>query len=149
MLEEYSNQEKTMTEMILVFGSNEGGIHGGGAARIAYKSKGARWGMSYGLSGKSFAIPTKAVIWDPKGGGKPHIGDTLSLEQIADYVTGFKAFAKGHPDLTFQVTCIGCGLAGLKHENIAPMFKDSPSNCLFDNLWYDWLGPTAMYWGTF
>jgi len=146
MLEEYSNQEKTMTEMIFVFGSNEGGIHGGGAARYAYEKRGARWGTSYGLNGKSFAIPTKGVIL---GEGKARIGDTLSLEQIADYVTGFKAFAKGRPDLTFQVTCIGCGLAGLKHEDIAPMFEGSPSNCLFDNLWYDWFGPTAMYWGTF
>jgi hypothetical protein len=135
-----------MTEMIFVFGSNEGGIHGGGAARFAYEKRGARWGTSYGLNGKSFAIPTKGEI---RGEGKSRIGDTLSLEQIADYVTGFKAFAKGRPDLTFQVTCIGCGLAGLKHEDIAPMFEGSPSNCLFDNLWYDWLGPTAMYWGSF
>jgi hypothetical protein len=151
MLEEYSNQEKTMTEMILVFGSNEGGIHGAGAARFAYEKRGARWGTSYGLNGKSFAIPTKGFIMKREFGetSRAYVGETLSLGQIADYVTGFKAFAKGRPDLTFQVTCIGCGLAGLKHEDIAPMFEGSPSNCLFDNLWYDWLGPTAMYWGSF
>lgn len=53
-----------------------------------------------------------------------------------------------HPELTFQVTCIGCGLAGLKHEDIAPMFKDAPGNCVFDTLWKPWL-PDAEFWGTF
>jgi len=125
--------------MIFVFGSNESGIHGGGAAHFAYKKKGARWGFSYGHMGDSFAIPTKSQ-------GIKH---TLSHMQILGYVQGFIAYAQGHPELTFQVTCIGCGLAGLKHENIAPMFANAPDNCLFDSAWEPWLGTKKCYWGTF
>ena len=125
--------------MIFVFGSNESGIHGGGAAAFAYKKKGARWGFSYGHMGESFAIPTKSQ----------NIAGTLSHMQILGYVQGFLAYAQGHPELTFQVTCIGCGLAGLKHENIAPMFANAPDNCLFDQAWKPWLGTKKSYWGTF
>lgn len=137
----------TPDNMVFVFGSNEGGIHGAGAARHAYKSKGARWGFSYGHIGQSFAIPTKAVI---KGGGlKPidMVGDTLDLTIIQQYVQGFLAYAAGHPELSFQVTCIGCGLAGLKHEDIAPMFFGAPSNCYFDEKWKPYFGGTTAYWG--
>lgn len=138
------------SKMIFVFGSNEGGIHGGGAARFAYKERGARWGLSYGHLGQSFAIPTKgfkhfeATDKHPAGIG---VGDTLSLEQIKDYVTGFIAYARGHPELTFQVTCIGCGLAGLRHEDIAPMFWLAPKNCFFDAKWKNLLWPSAPIWG--
>ena len=44
---------------IFVFGSNEAGIHGAGAARLANKKFGAMWGVGFGLTGQSYAIPTK------------------------------------------------------------------------------------------
>lgn len=142
--------------MVYVFGSNTGGIHGGGAALAAYKKHGARWGMGYGHYGKSFAIPTKGhhIVQTrvPAADGlteDPVIGDTLPLEEIKQFVIGFLAYAKSHPSLQFQVTRIGCGLAGLKDEDIAPMFKDAPANCLFDSKWMDWLGENATYWGTY
>lgn len=76
------------------------------------------------------------------------VGDTLSLSRIKDYVTGFLAYARGHPELTFQVTCIGCGLAGLQHKDIAPMFQDAPLNCQFDNKWKPWLPDHWFrFWG--
>ena len=124
--------------MILVFGSNEGGIHGAGAAAFAYKKRGARWGFSYGHMGDSFAIPTKDDQIQ-----------TMPLSRIEDYVKGFLAFARGHPKLTFKVTQIGCGLAGLKPADIAPMFKLAPKNCKFDKAWKPWLGEDFAYWGTF
>lgn len=126
-----------MTKKIMVFGSNEAGIHGAGAAKYAYEKKGARWGFSYGHVGDSFAIPTKNRDIE-----------TIKLEQIAQYVQGFLAYAKGHRKLTFQVTCIGCGLAGLKHEQIAPMFKGAPTNCQFDEKWKEFLGEEYTYWGS-
>jgi hypothetical protein len=125
-------------KMIFVFGSNDAGIHGAGAARYALEHKGARMGKSYGHIGDSFAIPTKNEILE-----------TLPLDRIQDYVRGFIAYANGHRKLRFQVTCIGCGLAGLKHEQIAPMFMDAPQNCLFDELWKPLLGHHRHYWGTF
>ncbi|MDE6377500.1 MAG: hypothetical protein K2K72_02015, partial [Duncaniella sp.] len=43
---------------IFVFGSNLAGLHGGGAARIAFNRFGAVWGQGEGLQGNSYAIPT-------------------------------------------------------------------------------------------
>ena len=125
-----------------VFGSNTGGYHGGGAAYAAYKKHGARWGMGFGHYGDSFAIPTKAGDKD-KG-----VGKTLPLADINQFVQGFIAYAKSHPKLEFQVTRIGCGLAGLKDQDIAPMFKDAPINCLIDSAWSIYL-PDHQVWGKF
>ncbi|MFA7188510.1 MAG: hypothetical protein WC117_00310 [Sphaerochaetaceae bacterium] len=126
-----------MANRVFVFGSNDSGIHGAGAAKFAYEKKGARFGKSYGHYGDSFAIPTKDE--DIR---------TLPLARIEQYVQGFLAYAAGHPKLKFQVTCIGCGLAGYKHEDIAPMFASATKNCLFDENWRALLGDDKQYWGT-
>lgn len=137
-----------MAKRVFVFGSNEAGIHGAGAAKTAYEKHGARWGFSYGHMGDSFAIPTKDQILD-----------TLPLPRVAKYVQGFLAYAEGHRKVNFMVTRIGCGLAGLRDEDIAPMFVGAPKNCLFDEAWKDifmqhekfgtnfWI--PGGYWGTF
>lgn len=91
---------------IFVFGSNLGGMHGGGAARTAYNRFGAVWGQGVGLQGQSYAIPTM------QGG----------VETIKPYVDEFIAFAQAHPELKFLVTRIGCGIAGFRDEQIAPLF---------------------------
>ena len=94
---------------IFVFGSNMAGMHGGGAARIAYDRFGAVWGQGVGLQGQSYAIPTM------QGG----------VETIKPYVDEFIEFAKAHPELKFFVTKIGCGIAGFTVEEIAPLFADA------------------------
>jgi len=91
---------------IFVFGSNLAGAHGGGAARIAYEKFGAIWGQGVGLQGQSYAIPTM------QGG----------VDTIRPYVDEFIRFAKSHPEHTFLVTRIGCGIAGFTPEQIAPLF---------------------------
>ena len=91
---------------IFVFGSNLKGMHGGGAAYIAYRKFGAIMGQGVGLQGQSYGIPTM------QGG----------VETIRPYVDEFIEFAKDHPDLTFLVTRIGCGIAGFTDEEIAPLF---------------------------
>lgn len=93
---------------IFVFGSNLEGMHGGGAARLAYEKFGAIWGQGVGLQGQSYGIPTM------------HGG----VEAIKPYVDEFIEFAKSHPELTFLVTRIGCGIAGFRDEEIAPLFKE-------------------------
>ena len=123
---------------VFVFGSNEAGVHGAGAALHAYKNYGARYGKSYGHFGDSFAIPTKDELIE-----------TMPLDRIHEYVRGFLAYARGHRKIKFQVTAIGCGLAGYKHEDIAPMFKNAPKNCMFDEAWRPILGDDYNYWGTF
>lgn len=127
-----------MAAIVFVFGSNEAGVHGAGAAAHAYAKKGARWGRSYGHCGDSFAIPTKDEYIE-----------TMPLSRIKQYVDGFLAYAAGHRKLRFQVTAIGCGLAGYKHSDIAPMFKGATINCEFDEAWRPFLGDDYKYWGTF
>jgi hypothetical protein len=91
---------------IFVFGSNLAGLHGGGAARVAYKYFGAVWGQGVGLQGQTYAIPTM------QGG----------VETISPYIDEFISFAKQHPELIFLVTRIGCGIAGFSDRDIAPLF---------------------------
>jgi hypothetical protein len=91
---------------IFVFGSNLQGAHGGGAARTAYRKFGAEWGKGVGMQGKSYGIPTM------------HGG----VEKIKPYVDEFIEFASQHKEYTFLVTKIGCGIAGFKANEIAPLF---------------------------
>jgi hypothetical protein len=104
--------------MIFVFGSNLSGHHGAGAARHAYIHYGARYGIGIGRTGESYAIPTKDERIR-----------TLPLSRIQGYVEEFIKYAKEHPELDFQVTAIGCGLAGYTPHQIAPMFVGAPDNC--------------------
>lgn len=99
---------------VFTFGSNESGRHGKGAAKQAL-TFGAKWGQASGLQGRTYAIPTK----------DKSIQRTLTIAEIKTYVDGFIEFAKEHPELTFLVTPIGCGLAGLKPKDIAPLFEEA------------------------
>jgi len=113
-----------MTEDIFVFGSNLAGRHGRGAAEFALKRHGAIYGQGIGRQGDSYAIPTKG-----------HQLEVLSLDVIKGYVDEFLDYAQAHPELLFKVTAIGTGLAGYKHYQIAPMFKDAPDNCRLPFVW--------------
>ena len=109
---------------IFVFGSNEAGIHGAGAALHAQQKHGAILGRGVGLQGYSYAIPTKDR--------RLH---TLPLSVIHGYVQDFVHFALDHPSLTFEVTRIGCGLAGYTDADIAPLFRGAPANCRLPAGW--------------
>lgn len=102
---------------IFVFGSNLAGRHGAGAALYAKKHHGAIYGRGAGRQGDSYGIPTKDERIQ-----------TLPLEDIKRYVDIFIAYAVANPDLKFKLTAIGCGLAGYKPADIAPMFVDAPGN---------------------
>ena len=109
---------------IFCFGSNLAGRHGAGAALFARQNHGAIYGQGIGRQGNSYAIPTKDY----------HI-KTLPLETIQGYVNEFLLYARNHPELEFQVTRIGCGLAGYTDAQIAPMFANAPSNCHLPDGW--------------
>jgi hypothetical protein len=64
---------------------------------------------------------------------------------IQGYVNGFLAYAYGKRKLKFMVTRIGCGLAGYKDHEIAPMFEGAPLNCIFDEKWRQYLGDDYTY----
>ena len=91
---------------IFVFGSNQKGLHKEGAAKYASDHFGAQWGVGNGRTGQCYAIPTME--------GKMHIRYTVKM---------FIDYAKKHPEKTFLVTKIGCGIAGYEVSDIAPMFK--------------------------
>lgn len=91
---------------IFVFGSNREGKHIGGAAKVAFEHFGAIWGQGEGLQGQSYALPTMG----------------LSLDEIQKHIETFLHCAYAHPELEFLVTRIGCGIAGFKERDIAPLF---------------------------
>ena len=107
---------------VFVFGSNLAGRHGKGAALWARQHRGAIYGQGVGRQGSAYAIPTK-----------DHRLQVLPLSVIAAYVSDFLDHARQQPGTVFELTPIGCGLAGYRPEQIAPMFADAPVNiCLPD-----------------
>lgn len=103
---------KLKKNQVFVFGSNEAGIHGAGAAKLAEEKFGAIMGVGYGLQGQSFAIPTKDLFIR-----------TLPLDKIEFYIYSFLTEVMEYPDTEFLVTKIGCGLAGYSEDQIANLFK--------------------------
>jgi len=117
-----------MPRPIFVAGSNLAGRHGKGAALEARLRWGAVYGVGRGRSGHAYLLPTKDYTLRP-----------LPLEKIKENVLEFKAYVEQNPELTFLVTRVGCGLAGYKDEQIAPMFREFPNNCSFDPRWMRYL----------
>lgn len=109
---------------IFVFGSNLAGRHGAGSALEAVRKHGAIYGKGVGPQGASYAIPTKDSYLAP-----------LPLWRIQEHVWDFLRFARDHPDLVFHVVKIGCGLAGFKESEIAPMFYLAPENVRLPEGW--------------
>lgn len=108
---------------IFVYGSNDGGLHGAGAAGVAYRRYGAIWGVGHGLKGRSYGIATKDTSFK-----------TLPFEKIEENIMDFVTFTRTHPELRFFVTRVGCGLAKLKDERVAPLFMQA-KNCSFAREW--------------
>lgn len=113
---------------IFVFGSNTYGRHGKGAALIALKYYGAIYKRGIGHVRQSYAIPTKD--------GRDL--SVLGLDKIKEHVEAFKTYTLVNPHLSFYVTPVGTGLAGYKHEEIAPMFRGCV-NCMFPLEWKPYL----------
>lgn len=99
---------------VFVFGSNLAGRHGRGAALAALLGHGAVYGVGEGHTGRAYAIPTKDEQLVSR-----------SLSEIAESVARFTVYARSRPELKFMVTRIGCGLAGYRDTQIAPMFLDA------------------------
>lgn len=116
------NISRLAANEVFVFGSNAGGMHGGGAARYAMEHFGAVMGEGHGLHGKSYAI------------------DSMSgISVMADEVNTFAEFAKAHPEKMFLVTPIGCGIAGYSASAVAPLFeccKNISNVTLPASFWY-------------
>lgn len=105
---------------IFVFGSNLAGQHTEGAAKTALEHFGAVHNVGRGWAGQCFAIPTM----------NEHL-QQMPLSQIQHYIDDFKTYTKNHPTKKYFITSIGCGTAGYKVEEIAPMFKGVSHNVIF------------------
>lgn len=112
---------------VFVFGSNLPGIHGKGAA-LAALGYGAVIGRGRGRVGNTYAIPTKRSIYEP-----------MTMADIRREVDAFCEYARTHSDTRFFVTRVGCGLAGYRDCDIAPMFAIAPPNCSFAEPWRRYL----------
>lgn len=121
-----------MTE-IFVFGSNTQGRHGKGAALYAKDHYGAVYGIARGPQGRAYAIITKDLTKE-----KELQVCSIPLDHINEQVNRFMEYArKSVGKFTFKVAAIGCGLAGYTPEEIAPMFKDAPSNVKLPQVFLD------------
>lgn len=114
---------------VFVFGSNLAGRHGKGAALAARKQYGAVYGIGRGRTGDAYAIPTKSGSLS-----------VLPLTDITRYVDEFLAYAGEHPELDFEVTRVGCGLAGYTDAQIGPLFATAPANCHLPAEWAPFAG---------
>ncbi|SOC46874.1 MULTISPECIES: A1S_2505 family phage non-structural protein [Rhizobium/Agrobacterium group] len=112
-------RSSTTIEPVFVFGSNLAGRHGKGAALWARRHRGAIYGQGVGPQGRAYAIPTK-----DRG------LRVLPLAVIRGHVDDFLGYARGLANTRFEVTPIGCGLAGYRPDQIAPMFADAPANVI-------------------
>lgn len=101
-----------------VAGTNAQGEHFGGAAKHAHDNFGLQWGCGEGLSGQTYALPTMSGLDDLKAAAQR-----------------FMQFAKWNPDKTFYLTRVGCGIAGHKDEEVAPLFATAPDNVIRPEGW--------------
>ena len=98
------------TGEVFVFGSNDKGLHNGGAAKVALQKFGAQYGVPFGLQGQSFAIPT--------------VGDAVGPKEMAQSFHQLVEFAKAHPEMTFLVTALGCGHGGYTPDFITQYLEE-------------------------
>lgn len=112
---------------IFVFGSNLCGAHGRGAAKTARDHFGAETGISEGLTGKAYALPTKDHQLEP-----------LNTDSVANSLRQLFEYAKQTPTQTYQLTRVGCGLANIpeREEYLSKLAaSEAPANVLLPGVW--------------
>lgn len=131
-------------QRIFVFGSNLSGQHGKGAALVAAQQYGAARGVGAGRTGNAYALPTKGARVYPRG-GRSYL-PVLPLDQVAVHAALFCLYARQNQHLEFQLTAVGCGLAGYTPEQVAPMFAECGANVLFPPEWRGVAGARNPEW---
>jgi len=109
---------------IFVFGSNQAGIHAGGAARLAKDKFGAEEGVGEGLTGQSYAFPTLTAHFQKVS--------RTALQASRDR---FYQTAREHPEKEFLLTKVGCGIAGFREDEIQALFTNPPENVVLPEDW--------------
>lgn len=98
---------------VFVFGSNLQGIHGKGAAKTA-KRWGAKHRLGEGLSEKTYAFPTVYTL---------HPYRVIPLSAYGRHIKNLIGCVEEYPYKIFYITALGCGLAGNKDKDVAPLFE--------------------------
>ena len=123
---------------VFVFGSNQAGRHGKGAALHAAQHFGAAEGVGEGRTGLAYALPTKDAHLKP-----------LPPEALRAAVRRFLDYAHEHPADLFLLTPVGCGLAGNPVEHVVTMLRQRgplPLNVLLHPTWMDHFKPAVGGW---
>lgn len=111
---------------VFVFGSNTDGDHCGGAALVALERFGAVNGVAEGPQGQSYAIPTMEYVqWTNEDDGTvlpSYQKIRIPEQQLVEACDRFILCTSQHPELTFYVTKIGCGIAGWLVEEVSWAF---------------------------
>jgi len=126
---EYTPEKVTKSNLpdngFFVFGSNDRGVHGLGAAKDAVKNFGAVKGQATGKQGQAFAVRTKMY----QNGKLTKYNDlTEDNKKVMDRMTvedlnALRMEAIDNPDNKYYVTVIGTKLAGRSVEQMKDFFS--------------------------
>lgn len=125
-------------DTIFVFGSNPEGRHGAGAAKVAREVFGAKYGVGEGLTGNSYALPTKDLRVKENRGLR-----SIPRETIVESIQKLYETARRMPNKKFKVAYRNTNTASLNGYTgleMIDMFKDAgpiPSNIIFSKEWID------------
>lgn len=95
---------------VFVFGSNMLGQHHGGAARAAYLQFKAEWGVSEGMTGNCYAIPTLTEKFK-----------RVSNHALLQSFIKFLKVVQENPNKTFLLTLVGCGIASWNIDTVGSL----------------------------
>lgn len=118
------NIDELPDDGVFVFGSNTDGDHCGGAAYTAMKRFGAINGQAEGPQGRSYAIPTMEYVEvEEDYTNRPLYRKThVPYKALIDACDRFILYTSQHPEQTFYVTKIGCGIASWEVKDVAQAF---------------------------
>ena len=123
---------------IFVFGSNPEGRHGAGAAKVAREQFGAKYGVGEGLTGNSYALPTKDLRVKENNSLR-----SISPEQIIESIKKLYETARQNPDKQFKVAYRNTdrkslnGYTGLEMIDMFLKAGSIPTNIVFSKEWVD------------
>lgn len=122
---------KLEPNQIFAFGSNPEGRHSKGAALIAKKIFGAKYGQAEGLMGQSYGIITK----DLRKSKHP----SIPTKDIKKSIKVLYDFAKENSDKEFFIAYSGKGklLSGFTPQQMADMFYNADRGYIPDNIVFE------------
>ena len=133
----YEGNIEPASDIIFVFGSNPEGRHGAGSAKVAHDIFGAQYGVGEGLTGSSYALPTKDLRVTKNYGYR-----SISPEDITKSICKLYETARSMPEKRFMIAYRNLPnvqtLNGYTGWEMMQMFKSAapiPQNIVFSKEW--------------